>query len=728
MAALHRSQLCSACAIRLNLLKVTPQYTSRAIWWTHPSATGSPRAGSTRTYTKYAGDAGPLVNGRKTDEKLKVSPEEKPTNSERHKVLKTKSASAYRPHFDLNNLDFDTGNSKDPHKNSGIRKELKTKPMSPKQNKPHSDLNLDLNKENPKDTHTILGKKNKLKSKPVLRYRPYFDLKNLDLDHLMEKYEKQQKGRKTDEKLKVSPEEKPTNSETHKVLKTKSASAYRPHFDLNNLDFDTGNPKDPHKNSGTRKELKTKPVSPNQNKPHSNLNNLDLDKDNLKDTHKISEKKNKLKTKPVLRYRPHFDYKNLDLDHLKEKYEKQQKRQETNEKRNGILKGPHKNSETNKKNEGTHEKATENLKPPHTNSETDKELKTKPSPHFNLYGFEKQNEQERAQERDEKPREDRKETENQQYQKEINRAVNGGALTKNILCNAKDETFVMTPEHLQEIRKLTKEWISKDKCSVEELQQLLRELFLAADTMRIGAKTLFPIIKLMKQQQCLRYKPHFDLNNLNLDYFNQQSEKQEKSQESYEEPTGNLPTNGDRFEISKEIKQDVRWWDTFLQGVDGICPDTVCYTDACPKGFGAFSNGKFMHGEFPEAIFRDENFNNISNLEALAVMVAFKMWAPLYPNKNFLVFSDSQETVSTVNSCKERGQFGYACVKEIFYIAAMYNCDVTMVYLPGSKNTISDCLSRWTPTHINKFNKLTEDYVLQEYIVSEKLFEFLYCQ
>ena len=114
----------------------------------------------------------------------------------------------------------------------------------------------------------------------------------------------------------------------------------------------------------------------------------------------------------------------------------------------------------------------------------------------------------------------------------------------------------------------------------------------------------------------------------------------------------------------------------------------VISTDACLTGCGGTGFGYYFHLEFPAEIGAKYR-NNISGLELLAIIIAVKVWVQKSKNR-FVVSCDNKAAVFAINAGRIRDPNILACLRELWYYAAVYQFDVRAIHVPGVNNTIPD--------------------------------------
>ncbi|MES9881884.1 MAG: hypothetical protein ABW185_13480 [Sedimenticola sp.] len=260
-----------------------------------------------------------------------------------------------------------------------------------------------------------------------------------------------------------------------------------------------------------------------------------------------------------------------------------------------------------------------------------------------------------------------------------------------ILFDTVSMTLEITPERLNEIRSLVALWLQKTLATKKELQSLLGKLnFVSA---------------------CVRSSRVFVLRLLN---FLREIYKSDNVQHA----------------IPGYLHRDLLWWDTFLPLYNGISmmaivdwsvPDSVLATDATLKGCGAVFGSKFFHAVFPRFIL-DQKLS-INALEMLSIVVALKMWGNELKGQRIVILCDNQSSCNVINRGFTRSEFLQCCLREISFLAALFEFEVKTKHISGIDNRLADHLSRWDDDDSHKHSFLAEFGSLgQECAVSDDTF------
>ena len=209
-----------------------------------------------------------------------------------------------------------------------------------------------------------------------------------------------------------------------------------------------------------------------------------------------------------------------------------------------------------------------------------------------------------------------------------------------VLFNTVTMTMEITPERLEEIRKLTQSWLEKDSASLKQIQPLLGKLnFVAA---------------------CVKPSRIFISRLLNW------------LRSIYDSPEHS-------HIIPDYVRKDLLWWNRFLPIYNGVSmmeyenwsePDAIFSSDSCLTACGGFWNGCYFHAKFPDNIL-NQSFH-IGVLEMLAIIISLKLWGQYFRGKRIVIFCDNNSVCQVISTGKSRSEPLQDCLREICYLAAYY--------------------------------------------------------
>ena len=119
------------------------------------------------------------------------------------------------------------------------------------------------------------------------------------------------------------------------------------------------------------------------------------------------------------------------------------------------------------------------------------------------------------------------------------------------------------------------------------------------------------------------------------------------------------------------------------------------FLDASLSGIGGVCGKETYHHVIPNFL---EN-SPIVVLEMFNILVATRLWAFNWANKNVLIHCDNEAVVTILNSGKTRDLTLSTISRNIFMQCASHDIQLKIKHVPGKKNIIADLLSRW---HISK--------------------------
>lgn len=111
-----------------------------------------------------------------------------------------------------------------------------------------------------------------------------------------------------------------------------------------------------------------------------------------------------------------------------------------------------------------------------------------------------------------------------------------------------------------------------------------------------------------------------------------------------------------------------------------------------------------------------------------AVIICLKLWGTHFRGKRIQMYCDNLSVCHVINSGKAKCEILQDCLREIAFLAALYEFQVKMVHLSTDENRVSDHLSRWETDHSHRvgFFESVKEYELNEHEVSQNLFEFIH--
>ena len=168
--------------------------------------------------------------------------------------------------------------------------------------------------------------------------------------------------------------------------------------------------------------------------------------------------------------------------------------------------------------------------------------------------------------------------------------------------------------------------------------------------------------------------------------------------------------------LTPENKSDLQWWCHFVPSYNGVSliktnpwiHDSLSFsTDACGPGAAGYFNGKFFHTPFPHPIMLLYG-HDINILELLTIMVALKLWGTALRGQQVIISCDNENSVFAMNSGRSCSLGMQRCLREIWFLSAVFDFEIRTDHVPGVSNAIADHLSRsfrgsdiWHPHHLH---------------------------
>ena len=253
-------------------------------------------------------------------------------------------------------------------------------------------------------------------------------------------------------------------------------------------------------------------------------------------------------------------------------------------------------------------------------------------------------------------------------------------------------TLEVPQAKLKEIRVLLHKWLDKKSASKQEVQSLVGSLNFLAACIRPGRIFMSRLLNTLRSM-----------------------------------------SDSGLHSLDEAFLRDVKWWQFVAPGYNGVSlmplnewskPDVTASCDACLRGCGGWSDGLFFHRAFPQFILQQEL--HINALELLTVMLTLKLWGSRWRGVRFKVFCDNLASVHVINSGKTRDPFLQACVREICFLCAVFDCEIRAVHLAGEDNRLADFLSRWdvAPGYRDKFFTEAAQFECTECSVTDEMFRF----
>ena len=151
--------------------------------------------------------------------------------------------------------------------------------------------------------------------------------------------------------------------------------------------------------------------------------------------------------------------------------------------------------------------------------------------------------------------------------------------------------------------------------------------------------------------------------------------------------------------VTHEARLDALWLAAFLPAFNGITlikPLTAQFTvevDSCLSGGGGICEGVgFFAVTYPPSIVTCDF--PIAALECLNLLISLRLWCDQWRGKHVLLFCDNWSVVCALQSGRAREPLIQGALREIWWLAALNDIELTVRHKPGSELVTADALSR----------------------------------
>ncbi|XP_044128316.1 uncharacterized protein LOC122921997 isoform X1 [Bufo gargarizans] len=156
--------------------------------------------------------------------------------------------------------------------------------------------------------------------------------------------------------------------------------------------------------------------------------------------------------------------------------------------------------------------------------------------------------------------------------------------------------------------------------------------------------------------------------------------------------------------LRKELKGDLRVWAEFLERYNGRtlimgevcdCADFELYTDASGGvGFGAYCQGQWCAGGWPESWVERGWVSNIALLELFPIVMAVVLWGDRFANRKVRFNCDNLGVVQAINSLSASSPPVVRLLQFLVLQCLSINVWVVARHVAGVTNSVADSLSR----------------------------------
>jgi len=243
--------------------------------------------------------------------------------------------------------------------------------------------------------------------------------------------------------------------------------------------------------------------------------------------------------------------------------------------------------------------------------------------------------------------------------------------------NSAEETVTIPEDKLIKLRELLTNLLSRNKCTLKEIQSVIGSLNFACRAIAPGRAFLRRLINSIKKIT----KPHFHLR------------------------------------ITQEMKADMQMWLKFMSEHNGVSVfkdmhwyahgEYEIFTDASGSiGWGIFMHNKWAQGKWGTHFKNECNNNNITFLEYFPILVSMHIFESILANKKVLLHCDNEAVVEIINSQTSKCPRVMDLVRPFVLQCLKMNTVIRAQHVKGTDNCIADALSRF---HMQLFHQLAPE-------------------
>jgi hypothetical protein len=136
--------------------------------------------------------------------------------------------------------------------------------------------------------------------------------------------------------------------------------------------------------------------------------------------------------------------------------------------------------------------------------------------------------------------------------------------------------------------------------------------------------------------------------------------------------------------------------------------DMELYTDASGShGYGGYYLGKWFAERWPADLPKvGDPDMSIAFMELVPIVASIVLWHGSWSKKRIVFHCDNKATVAIINKGRSKSPTIMKLMRRLTWCAAKGNFVVHAKHIPGKKNIISDCLSRF---QLERFHALAPE-------------------
>ena len=194
-------------------------------------------------------------------------------------------------------------------------------------------------------------------------------------------------------------------------------------------------------------------------------------------------------------------------------------------------------------------------------------------------------------------------------------------------------------DKLVELRQLLQKWRHTQVCTKKELQSIAGKLQFAATCVRPGRVFIIRIYGTIAMLE-----------------------------------------EGVKYNVPLQVKEDLKWWEKYLEEYNGCslmwlvqCDecDKKFTTDACLTGIGALNENRYYHSNVEKFMEIYSKIKiNIAHLEMLAIVIGLKLWKEQISGCKFKIGCDNKVVLAALNAGKSKDLLMQDLLREVTYLLA----------------------------------------------------------
>ena len=151
--------------------------------------------------------------------------------------------------------------------------------------------------------------------------------------------------------------------------------------------------------------------------------------------------------------------------------------------------------------------------------------------------------------------------------------------------------------------------------------------------------------------------------------------------------------------LHQDFKDDIKWWIAILRHTNSApirkkaCPKVTVFTDASQNAGGMMCHNDWVYLDWNTDL-TNMSSKHINVKETMAVVGAVYRWARDWENKAVIVYTDNMTARAAINEGRSNDKEVLLHIRNVFWIAHMFNFSIKCEHIRGSANIHADAVSR----------------------------------